>query len=68
MRNKDVRKPRRSSRGVCPETGKQQYRNPSGVQAANQQNVKRIRAYQCPHCSWWHATSQPKWGDDVFEI
>lgn len=46
--------------GKCKQTGKRQYKEPLDVLLDHQQNPRTIRAYQCPHCKSYHATSQPE--------
>lgn len=43
----------------CRTTGKRSYREALDVLIANMGNPRTIRAYVCPFCGHWHATSKP---------
>lgn len=45
----------------CPTTGKVQYRSKHALNVAHRHITgNRVRAYRCPDCSHWHATSSSK--------
>lgn len=48
----------------CPYQGKKKYHTQldAVLSSRNRPWWNRMRPYECPHCGFWHLTSQPKSG------
>ena len=44
----------------CPVQGKRKYRSDVDALIDHATNPRHIRAYLCPHCGFFHVSSQPK--------